>query len=192
MSTTHFITAYSLQEGDSEGVKIAGIEMGDRSYRRLEECDCDLGELYKGESIDTGEELSWEDMIGGMGYVFARRVDEATCRQAYCHVLAFVKVLRDVYSEGYQAKWKTSPDDHPDDIAFSESLGQQLQNRETLCESFHSSYEAIFQHMKTYHPEFDEKVDTCISWSHTILIFAKAIRDKLKGNCEIEIEFAVS
>ena len=193
MSTTHFITAYSVKEGGPEVESIAGIEMGDRSYCRLQDCDCDLDELYVGQSMETGEELSWEEMMGGMGYAFVRRVKKATCLKAYCHVLAFIKVLKDVYPEGYEATWKTTPDDHPEDIAFSQSLDQQLEDRDNTCESFIPTYDAIKQWMTKYHPEMDDQVDTCISWSHTLLIFAKAVRDKaMETNGDIEIEFAVS
>ena len=193
MSTRHFITAYSVEEKDLDGVNDIGIEMGDRSYRKLEECKCDLNELYTGEYLDTGEELSWEEMIGGMGYAFLKRVEKATCLQAYCHVLAWLKVLRDLYPEGYEAEWKITPDDHPEDIAFAQSLDQQLKDANTLCENFLSTSESIEQWMMKYHPEMDEQVDTCIGWSHSIIRFAKAVRDKvLESNGDIEIEFAVS
>lgn len=193
MSITRFITAYWNAEQSSKAVKLAGLEIGMRSYEKLEVCECDLDELYQGEYLDTGEELSFEELLGGGSYVVLKKIDQETCHQAYCHALAFVKVLHDVYAEGYEATWKSSPNDHPDDIAFAKSLDQQIKDREAICNGFLSTYEAIKQGMMKYHPQMDDVVDTCIRWSHTVLEFAKAVNDKaMHENVQIEIEFVTA
>ena len=193
MGIRRFITACWKAEQSSEAVTLDGIEIGDRSYRKLEGCKCDLDDLYHGEYLDTGEELSFEEILGGGSYVFLKKIDQKTCHQAYCHVLAWIKVLMDLYPKEYEAEWKTMPDDHPEDIAFAQSLDQQLQEANSLCENFLSTYQSIEQWMMKYHPEMDEQIDTCIGWSHTVIRFAKAVRDKvLESNGDIEIEFVVS
>ncbi len=191
MGTTRYIAAYLKQMGTPDDVKIADIEMGDRAYSLLQECDCDLDDLYEGEYLDTGEELLYEELVGGSPYTFLKQIDRETCHKGYCHVLAFVKVLRDVYPEGYKAAWNRTSNDHPDDIAFAQSLDQQIQESNNLCDGFLSTYEAIRQHMTKYHPEMDKQVDTCISWSHTLLGFAKAVKEKaMESNDILAVEFA--